>query len=60
MISGGSNDCKIVGFDVLVLARGGHASHFLVKTPTKKGGNDLDVPRGESEADAGRTQSGSY
>jgi hypothetical protein len=24
-----------VGFEVLALARGGHASHFLVKTPAK-------------------------
>jgi hypothetical protein len=35
MFLGGSNDCKIVGYDMLALAKGGRASHFLVKTPTK-------------------------
>jgi hypothetical protein len=35
MILGGSNHCKIIGFDALALARGGGASHFLVKTPAK-------------------------
>jgi hypothetical protein len=64
MLLSGSN-CKSipVGFGVLALARGGRASHFLVKTPAKKGGNDLEdrnLLGGESEAEDRRTQIGSY
>jgi hypothetical protein len=41
------SDCRIVRFGVLALARGGCASHFLVKTPAKiRGRNALEEPWG--------------
>jgi hypothetical protein len=42
------NDCKILCFALLALARGGaRASHFLFLTPSKIRGNHQAVPWGE-------------
>jgi hypothetical protein len=46
----GGRNCIIIVFGMPVLAGGGRASHFLVKTPTKERGNDLEEPWGRIES----------
>jgi hypothetical protein len=61
MFLGGSNDCKNVGLDVLVLAKGGYASHFVGKTPAKKKGEIVwKNLGGKAEGNVGQTQTGSH
>jgi hypothetical protein len=37
-----SNHCNFVRFDLLALARGGHASHYLVKSLVERGGKSSE------------------